>query len=177
MMRSAGILVFLISISCLNALLGLGRKCQGVDSNQVRCGAPPLAIVKEFKVSALVCDNGKLRMMSKKLIQQFNSQPLKQGDCQWYNEFYCDGDLVEDLYRWWFYKKCSGGVMSIFPRPWQDIVSDPRYKSDPPPFVPPPQEIEPVTESKWLLSPKRNKETKRTCYRESPEAEIVCEED
>ena len=34
-------------------------------------------------------------------------------DCEWYGTVFCDGDVVEDLFRWWFKMKCSKGKFSV----------------------------------------------------------------
>ena len=35
------------------------------------------------------------------------------SDCIWYGTVFCDGDVVEDLYRWWFKMKCSRGKFGV----------------------------------------------------------------
>ena len=35
------------------------------------------------------------------------------ADCVWYGTSFCDGDVVEDLFRWWFKMKCSKGKFSV----------------------------------------------------------------
>merc|ERR1712025_1308864 len=38
---------------------------------------------------------------------------IKRGgeDCVWYGRVYCDGDVMIDLYRWWFQMRCASGKM------------------------------------------------------------------
>ena len=38
-------------------------------------------------------------------------------DCIWYGTTFCDGDVVEDLYRWWFKMKCSRWIIPSV-KPW-----------------------------------------------------------
>ena len=35
----------------------------------------------------------------------------------------------QDLYRWWFLRKCSQNKMSVVSRSWAEVVADPRYKA------------------------------------------------
>merc|ERR1712021_67544 len=53
---------------------------------------------------------------------------VKRGgeDCVWYGRVYCDGDVMIDLYRWWFQMRCSGGKMKLQARQWRDVVNDSR---------------------------------------------------
>merc|ERR1712179_562110 len=48
--------------------------------------------------------------------------------CVWYDDVLCDGETVEDLYRWWFLSRCSNKRLSVISRSWSDVRSDPRYK-------------------------------------------------
>ena len=49
-------------------------------------------------------------------------------DCVWYGTTFCDGDLVEDLHRWWFRMKCSRSKFSVASVSWSQVVADPRFK-------------------------------------------------
>ena len=49
-------------------------------------------------------------------------------DCTWYGTTFCDGDLVEDLYRWWFKMKCSKSRFTVVSVPYTQVVQDPRFK-------------------------------------------------
>ena len=49
-------------------------------------------------------------------------------DCLWYGTTFCDGDLVEDLYRWWFKMKCSKSRFTVVSVPYTQVVQDPRFK-------------------------------------------------
>ena len=40
----------------------------------------------------------------------------------------CEGDVVEDLYSWWFLAKCSKGRMGAVGRSWVEVARDSRYK-------------------------------------------------
>ena len=50
-------------------------------------------------------------------------------DCVWYGTTFCDGDLVEDLFRWWFRMKCSKSKFTVASVPYTQVVQDPRFKS------------------------------------------------
>ena len=49
-------------------------------------------------------------------------------DCLWYGTTFCDGDLVEDLFRWWFRMKCSKSKFTVASVPYSQVVQDPRFK-------------------------------------------------
>ena len=49
-------------------------------------------------------------------------------DCLWYGTTFCDGDLVEDLFRWWFRMKCSNSKFTVASVPYTQVVQDPRFK-------------------------------------------------
>jgi hypothetical protein len=50
------------------------------------------------------------------------------SDCVWYGTVYCDGDVIQDLHRWWFLMKCSNSRLSVYGRSYNEVVSDKRYK-------------------------------------------------
>ena len=67
-------------------------------------------------------------------------------DCLWYGTTFCDGDLIEvgskygicrnltmkafeDLERWWYHMRCSGGVMRVVSRAWADVARHTRRPS------------------------------------------------
>ena len=43
-------------------------------------------------------------------------------DCIWYGTTFCDGDVVEDLYRWWFKMKCSKTKFSVDSSSWAEVI-------------------------------------------------------
>ena len=43
------------------------------------------------------------------------------SDCIWYGTVFCDGDVVEDLFRWWFKMKCSKGKFSVDSSTWSAV--------------------------------------------------------
>merc|ERR1712218_576598 len=87
-------------------------------------------IVKEIgKRLVKICVDGKLRTKPRKKILPWTG-PREPGSCMWYGEVLCDGDVVQDLYRWWFLSKCSKSKMSVVSRSWLDVISDKRYKAN-----------------------------------------------
>ena len=44
------------------------------------------------------------------------------ADCLWYGTTFCDGDVVEDLYRWWFKMKCSKTRFSVDSSSWAEVI-------------------------------------------------------
>merc|ERR1712018_228715 len=43
-------------------------------------------------------------------------------DCVWYGTTFCDGDLVEDLFRWWFKMKCAKGKFSVDSSSYAEVI-------------------------------------------------------
>jgi hypothetical protein len=41
---------------------------------------------------------------------------------------YCDGDIVQDLYAWWFHLKCARGKMFVYSRALVEVTGDPRFR-------------------------------------------------
>eukprot|EP00092_Neocalanus_flemingeri_P066613 GFUD01081177.1.p1 GENE.GFUD01081177.1~~GFUD01081177.1.p1 ORF type:complete len:139 (+),score=40.83 GFUD01081177.1:51-467(+) len=79
-----------------------------------------------------ICLNGKLKnKLVRKVKKGFPLVGRDTGpgkDCVWYGTVYCDGDVIQDLNRWWFLMKCSRSRFSVFGRSYLDVVSDKRYK-------------------------------------------------
>lgn len=44
------------------------------------------------------------------------------ADCVWYGTTFCDGDVVEDLYRWWFKMRCSNTRFSVDSSSWAEVI-------------------------------------------------------
>ena len=49
---------------------------------------------------------------------------------------YCSGDVIHDLYAWWFKMRCSLGKMRVVGTQWGEVVTDQRYRVRPPVQVP-----------------------------------------
>jgi hypothetical protein len=49
-------------------------------------------------------------------------------DCEWYGQVYCSGDVIQDLFAWWFKMRCSSGKMRVEGTQWRDVVTDPRFE-------------------------------------------------
>jgi len=60
----------------------------------------------------------------KKLLQK------RQQGCFWRGKLYSNGEVINDLYQWWFNKICSKGKMVVQARQWSDVVKDKRYKKN-----------------------------------------------
>ncbi len=43
-------------------------------------------------------------------------------DCVWYGTTFCDGDVVEDLYRWWFKMRCTNTRFSVDSSSWAEVI-------------------------------------------------------
>merc|ERR1739847_123859 len=91
------------------------------------------AVTKESDRFLNICLNGKVKPKLKSTVP--GGYPLvgrdtgPGKDCIWYGVTYCDGDVIVDLYRWWFESKCSKGKMRVRSRPYSEVVNDPRYKA------------------------------------------------
>eukprot|EP00090_Calanus_glacialis_P000389 TRINITY_DN10236_c0_g1_i1.p1 TRINITY_DN10236_c0_g1~~TRINITY_DN10236_c0_g1_i1.p1 ORF type:complete len:143 (+),score=42.27 TRINITY_DN10236_c0_g1_i1:164-592(+) len=102
-------------------------ECKAAGDKRVCDGA----VTKELKStvpSVQVCDMGKLKVKGAK--QVGDGAPTSGGECEWYGQLYCDGDIIIDLYTWKFLKKCQDGKMGIYGRTWQEVSSDPRFKNE-----------------------------------------------
>merc|ERR1711908_213655 len=84
------------------------------------------AVTRELTTVVKICENGKLKLKKKSDIAP--GWPKAGGECVWYGEVLCDGAVIQDLYRWWFLRKCSQNKMSVVSRSWAEVVADPRYK-------------------------------------------------
>ena len=89
------------------------------------------AVVSETPFSAMVCDGGKIKKKGIKGVKGNprlgrNTGPGK--DCVWYDTVFCDGDIVEDLHRWWFLMKCSKARFSVYSRSYTEVVGDKRFR-------------------------------------------------
>ena len=91
------------------------------------------AVTKEVGKSLVkVCTDGKVKTKLRKSVGEGfalvgrDTGPGK--DCLWYGTTFCDGDLVEDLFRWWFRMKCSKSKFTVASVPYTQVVQDPRFK-------------------------------------------------
>ena len=44
------------------------------------------------------------------------------ADCTWYGTVFCNGDVVEDLFRWWFKMRCAKGKFSVDSVSYGDVI-------------------------------------------------------
>merc|ERR1712025_1339615 len=89
---------------------GGARVCDGAVTKELKSTTP----------SVQVCGKGKVG----------KGAPVPGGECEWYGQLYCSGDIIIDLYSWKFLKKCADGKMGIYGRSWQEVSEDPRFKDD-----------------------------------------------
>merc|ERR1712083_997997 len=80
----------------------------------------------EKKKIEVCTKKGKLKFKKEKRVKK----PLKIAcnGCRWKGEVICDGDVVQDLYIWWFETHCNKGRLSVIGRSWGEVVKDPRFK-------------------------------------------------
>merc|ERR1711988_112297 len=85
------------------------------------------AVTKEIgKKLVKVCKNGKVKTATRKSVGEgfpLVGRDTGEGkDCIWYGTTFCDGDVVEDLYRWWFKMKCSKTRFSVDSSSWAEVI-------------------------------------------------------
>merc|ERR1712083_951002 len=103
-------LVFLCVTCTLSVrVVKLGGKDCNFQGEKV-CNGAVTKVVK-------ICSDGKIKTKTRKSVGE--GYPLvgrdtgPGKDCEWYGTVFCDGDVVEDLFRWWFKMKCSKGKFSV----------------------------------------------------------------
>merc|ERR1712025_459320 len=89
---------------------GGARVCDGAVTKELKSTTP----------SVQVCGKGKIG----------KGAPVPGGECEWYGQLYCSGDIIIDLYSWKFLKTCAEGKMVIYGRSWQEVATDPRFRDD-----------------------------------------------
>eukprot|EP00092_Neocalanus_flemingeri_P038197 GFUD01041576.1.p1 GENE.GFUD01041576.1~~GFUD01041576.1.p1 ORF type:complete len:140 (+),score=35.08 GFUD01041576.1:148-567(+) len=109
-------------------LKGSLKECKGKDEGRICDGA----VIKELKTinaknpPLQVCEKGKLKVKGQKKVGA--DAPKQGGECEWYGQLYCNGDIIVDLYSWKFLKKCGQGRMYIYGRSWQEVADDTRFQ-------------------------------------------------
>merc|ERR1719186_1728053 len=109
-------------LSCERMVLeGSLQECKG-EQGRICDGA----VTKELSNSKQVCQKGRLKIQSNKKVPA--DAPKQGGECEWYGQLYCDGDIIVDLYSWKFLKKCGQGRMYVYGRSWQEVAQDTRFQ-------------------------------------------------
>merc|ERR1712037_163101 len=111
------LLVTIVTLSASQCTFRNGGKKFDVKEGEVTS-------VKADKVR--VCEGGKLVKKAKEEVPQ--PFVIGCGGCLWYGRVVCDGNVVKDLYRWWFETKCSSGRMTPVGRSWGAVDADKRYR-------------------------------------------------
>merc|ERR1712210_306833 len=80
----------------------------------------------EKKKVEVCTKKGKLKLKKEKRVKK----PLQIAcnGCRWKGEVICDGEVIQDLYIWWFETHCSKGRLSVVGRSWGEVNADPRFK-------------------------------------------------
>merc|ERR1719318_2293406 len=117
------VLMFIQPPLCSSRKVKLGGKDCKYKGSSVCNGA----VTKEIGTKYLqICTNGKLKLKKKKdVVAGFPLVGRDTGpgkDCTWYGTVFCDGDVVEDLHRWWFKMKCSGGRFSVNSVSYAEVI-------------------------------------------------------
>jgi len=102
-------------------------ECKGKGNARI-CDGAVTKDLKSTTPSVQVCDTGKLKVQAKKKVA--DNAPKSGGECEWYGQLYCNGDIIIDLFSWKFLKKCGNGKMFIYGRTWQEVSEDPRFQED-----------------------------------------------
>merc|ERR1712014_167581 len=84
------------------------------------------AVTKEIGTKLVkICSDGKIKTKTRKSVGEgfpLVGRDTGEGkDCIWYGTTFCDGDLVEDLFRWWFKMKCSNTKFSVDSSSWAEV--------------------------------------------------------
>merc|ERR1712080_161477 len=77
------------------------------------------------KTTFRVCTNGSLILKKKKEVRP--PYKIGCGGC-WYGKLLCNGEIVQDLNRWWFLNQCSNGRMRPVGRSYDEVSRDPRFR-------------------------------------------------
>merc|ERR1719419_821561 len=101
---------------------GTQKECKGPDNSRLCDGAA----LKTLSTTVQVCVKGRKKLIPKKKLN-VKALPSSDAPCEWYGQLYCNGDIVVDLYRWWFLKKCASGRMYVYGRTWLEVAQDPRF--------------------------------------------------
>merc|ERR1712045_335387 len=85
------------------------------------------AVIKEIGTKLVkICSDGKIKTKTRKSVGE--GYPLvgrdtgPGKDCTWYGTVFCDGDVVEDLFRWWFKMRCAKGKFSVDSVSYGDVI-------------------------------------------------------
>merc|ERR1711892_315262 len=73
-----------------------------------------------------ICANGSIKIRKKSDVGP--DYPLACSGCKRKGRVICKGEMIEDLYTWWFETKCSGGRLKGVARSWLEVSRDKRYK-------------------------------------------------
>merc|ERR1712126_205128 len=93
------------------------------------------AVTKEYlKINKVrVCNNGKLQILPRATVGEgfpLVGRDTGHGkDCIWYGTVFCDGDVIEDLHRWWFLMKCSKSKFTVHSRSYSEVTNDKRFSN------------------------------------------------
>jgi len=74
-----------------------------------------------------ICTNGSLILEKKKDSDVRPPYKMGCGGC-WYGKLLCNGEIVQDLHRWWFLNQCSNGRMRPVGRTFEEVSRDPRFR-------------------------------------------------
>ena len=94
------------------------RRCWKQNKFPVHVPAPapapapapdPVLAPKPISAIPTVCTSNGCRPSPPPAVVQI----LEEGECEWYNKFYCNGEIVEDLSSWWFEVLCEKGTMKV----------------------------------------------------------------
>merc|ERR1712029_189266 len=83
--------------------------------------------VKEGEVTRVrattleICMNGAIRL--KKKADVGPNYKLACGGCKWKGKVICAGEVIQDLYTWWFETQCNGGRLRGIGRSWLEVTS------------------------------------------------------
>merc|ERR1711935_253127 len=101
----------------------VAAECEWKEKEITVAEGEAVRFLKKFKKVKL-CLDGKLKYKPIKDVES----TLACNGCSWYDEVVCNGEVVRDLYRWWFESSCSNSRMLVASRSWSEVRADPRFK-------------------------------------------------
>merc|ERR1712183_832287 len=122
---------FMARLFCSILFPILALACPAAADCQWKSGAGSRVSVAEGEVTRVrpttveICSNGAVRIKKKADVGPYK---IACGGCVWKGRVICSGEVVKDLYSWWFQQRCSRGRMGPAGRSWLQVSADPRYK-------------------------------------------------
>merc|ERR1712179_22 len=121
------LLCLLLPVSPLRTVKLGGKDCN-YEGKKICNGA----VTKEIGSTLVkVCSDGRVKTKARKTVGEgfplYGTDTGPGKDCTWDGTVFCDGDVIEDLHRWWFLMKCSKSKFSVYSRSYTEVTNDKRF--------------------------------------------------